>query len=128
MGAGFQIQDDILNLVAAEKEYGKEINGDIWEGKRTLMLIHLLTQSTELERQRLRKFLATPRAQRQAREVSWVRKRMDSYGSIDHARHCAHSLALAALDEFQVAYGDAPDSPQKRLINKIVLYMIERDF
>ena len=43
MGAAFQIQDDLLNLVGDEENYGKEIGGDIWEGKRTLMLIHLLS-------------------------------------------------------------------------------------
>ena len=39
LGAAFQIQDDLLNLVG-DDDYGKEINGDLWEGKRTLMLIH----------------------------------------------------------------------------------------
>ena len=37
LGAAFQIQDDLLNLVADDK-YGKELNGDLFEGKRTLML------------------------------------------------------------------------------------------
>ena len=37
LGAAFQIQDDLLNLIG-DDGYGKEIDGDIWEGKRTLML------------------------------------------------------------------------------------------
>ncbi len=41
LGAAFQIQDDLLNLVGTEQEYGKEIDGDLYEGKRTLPLIHL---------------------------------------------------------------------------------------
>src|SRR5690606_8585370 len=40
LGASFQIQDDLLNLVGDEQAYGKELDGDILEGKRTLMLIH----------------------------------------------------------------------------------------
>jgi geranylgeranyl diphosphate synthase type II len=40
LGAAFQIQDDLLNLVGDESLYGKEINGDLREGKRTLVLIH----------------------------------------------------------------------------------------
>jgi geranylgeranyl diphosphate synthase type II len=47
MGAAFQIQDDILNLVGDRKKYGKEIGGDIWEGKRTMMLIHVINSCTE---------------------------------------------------------------------------------
>ena len=41
-GAAFQIQDDILNLTGQYNKYGKELTGDLAEGKRTLMLIHLL--------------------------------------------------------------------------------------
>ena len=40
-GAAFQIQDDLLNLEPGPA-YGKEINGDLLEGKRTLMIIHAL--------------------------------------------------------------------------------------
>ena len=42
LGAAFQIRDDILNLVGSEALYGKEVLGDLREGKRTLMLIHLV--------------------------------------------------------------------------------------
>ena len=42
LGVAFQIQDDVLNLIGEERLYGKEIGGDISEGKRTLILIHLL--------------------------------------------------------------------------------------
>jgi geranylgeranyl diphosphate synthase type II len=127
MGAAFQIQDDILNLVANEERYGKEIDGDIWEGKRTLMLIHLASACTAAEGRRLRAFLARPRRERSAADVRWVHQLMDRYGSITHARQRARELALAALNECREAYADAPESEDKRFIEQIVLYMIERD-
>src|SRR6266566_2709028 len=34
LGAAFQIQDDLLNLLGDRARYGKEIDGDVWEGKR----------------------------------------------------------------------------------------------
>ena len=43
-GAAFQIRDDLLNLVGDEQTYGKEILGDLYEGKRTLPLMHLTVQ------------------------------------------------------------------------------------
>lgn len=46
LGAAFQITDDLLNLRADPEEYGKEIGGDLWEGKRTLMLLHALRCAT----------------------------------------------------------------------------------
>lgn len=127
MGAAFQIQDDLLNLLADEAKYGKEIDGDIWEGKRTVMLIHLLNAAAPHERERLRWFLSQPRTSRTAADVSWVHRRMEKYGSMEYAKNSAHQLALAALDEFRVAYADAIDSREKRFIEEIVLYMVERD-
>ncbi len=46
LGAAFQITDDLLNLRADPEDYGKEIGGDLWEGKRTLMLLHAMRNAT----------------------------------------------------------------------------------
>jgi geranylgeranyl diphosphate synthase, type II len=127
MGAAFQIQDDLLNLLADEAKYGKEINGDIWEGKRTLILIHLLNSAAPHEREKLRIFLSRPRLDRSAADVEWVHTLMDKYGSIEYAKVSAHHLALAALEEFSDAYSDAIESRERQFIEEIVLYMIERD-
>ncbi len=50
LGAAFQIQDDLLNLEGDEREYGKEIDGDLFEGKRTLPLIHLMSAADGADR------------------------------------------------------------------------------
>ncbi len=127
MGTAFQIQDDLLNLTGEQEKYGKEIGGDIWEGKRTLPLIHLLNSCTSREKERMRVFLATPRGDRQPKDVRWVYRLMAKYDSIEYARSCAKQLAGGALKEFYTAYGDLPESPDKAFIKDIVLYMIERD-
>ena len=49
-GAAFQIRDDLLNLVGDERTYGKEILGDLYEGKRTLPLVHLMANATGADR------------------------------------------------------------------------------
>lgn len=127
MGAAFQIQDDLLNLVGDYEKYGKEIGGDIWEGKRTLALIHALNNCTDDEKERMQTFLGKPRQQRQLEDVEWVHQLMDKCGSIEYTRSCSRHLAGAALKEFYIAYGDLPDSDDKKFIRDIVLYMIERD-
>ena len=40
IGRAFQIQDDLLDIIADEKEFGKTIGGDIIEGKKTFLLIN----------------------------------------------------------------------------------------
>jgi geranylgeranyl diphosphate synthase type II len=51
-GAAFQIQDDVLNLAGDEDRIGKELDGDLWEGKHTLVLLHAVRSCTEAERRR----------------------------------------------------------------------------
>jgi geranylgeranyl diphosphate synthase, type II len=127
MGAAFQIQDDLLNLLGDEGRYGKEIGGDIAEGKRTLMLIHAYDHAPWDERERLYAFLATPRCERSDTDIAWVHALMERTGAFERARTCAHELALAAAERFELAYGELPESPDKRMIRELVGYMIERD-
>lgn len=61
LGAAFQIQDDVLNLLAHEAVYGKEIGGDLWEGKHTLILIHLMRTLRGDELARALEILGRPR-------------------------------------------------------------------
>ena len=46
LGVAFQIRDDLLNLVGTDDAHGEELLGDLREGKRTLMLLHLLAHAT----------------------------------------------------------------------------------
>ena len=127
LGAAFQIQDDILNLIGDYKKYRKEICGDILEGKRTVMLIHTLNQCTEAEKKRIQIFLGKSRNNRTPKDVELVLKLMKRYDSIEHARSCSRQLAGAALLEFYTAYKDAPDSNDKSLLYSMVMYIIERN-
>jgi geranylgeranyl diphosphate synthase type II len=126
LGAAFQIQDDILNLQGNEARYGKELGGDIREGKRTLMLVHLLRVASPGERARLAEFLARPRAARTAADIGWIADRMLAYRCIDHAREVAHGLAGAALHEYAVLYAGLPDSRDKRFIEGLVTWVLNR--
>jgi geranylgeranyl diphosphate synthase type II len=126
LGAAFQIQDDLLNLVGDPARYGKELQGDLFEGKRTLMLIHLLERASRTERERLHRVLAPDRADRTATDVSWVRSLMEAHGCIEYARQVAHGLAGAAKHEFRSAFGDLPDSRDRRFLEALPTWVIER--
>lgn len=127
LGAAFQIQDDLLNLEGDATAYGKELAGDIREGKRTLMLIHLFAHAGKAERKRLCTILGKPREERTDEDVRWVLGRMDAHGSIRYAREVAHGLAGAAQYEFQQLYGNLPDSRDKRFLAALPVWVIERN-
>jgi geranylgeranyl diphosphate synthase type II len=126
LGATFQIQDDLLNLVA-DQSYGKERDGDLWEGKRTLMLIQLYRESSPADRDRLTAIMSTDRADRSLADVCWIRAQMDRYGCIEYARRYAHRLAGVALHEYSIAFSHLPDSRDKRFLEEMVTWVVERN-
>jgi geranylgeranyl diphosphate synthase type II len=126
LGAAFQIQDDLLNLIGDESAYGKELNGDLWEGKRTVMMIRVFRESTPRERAELSAILGRPRADRSAADVRWIRGRMEAYGAIEYGQHLANGLAGAALHEASMLLGDLPDSRDRRFIEALPRWVLER--
>jgi geranylgeranyl diphosphate synthase, type II len=127
LGTAFQIQDDLLNLTGDERVYGKEIGGDLLEGKRTLMLIHLLRQLNAREAARVSAYLARPRAERADGETRWILDLMRSRGSLSYARTVARQLAGAALFEFTQAFQGVPESDEKSFLQQVISYMVSRD-
>lgn len=126
VGAAFQIQDDVLNLIGDPKRYGKELDGDLWEGKRTLMVVHLLHHAGPEERAQLHAFFARARADKRAEEVRWVKQRMLHYGSVRYASELAHALAGAAHTEFERAFAGLPESRDLRFIRELPAWVIHR--
>jgi geranylgeranyl diphosphate synthase type II len=126
LGTAFQIQDDVLNLVGDDAAYGKETDGDLREGKRTLMIIQLLQLATAGERERLVAHLGTPLAARREAEIRWIRGRMDHYGCIDHARRVAHAMAGAALDEYTQLFAPVPPSRDRDFLEGLITWVVER--
>jgi geranylgeranyl diphosphate synthase type II len=127
LGAAFQIRDDLLNLLGEEAKYGKESCGDLYEGKRTLMVIHLLREARGADRQAVERFLALERPQRKAGDVEEMLGLMHRYGSLDFARAFGLGIAEAATDAFEVAFAEVPDSPERRFLHDLIAWMLERD-
>jgi geranylgeranyl diphosphate synthase type II len=124
-GAAFQIQDDLLNLEAGA-DYGKEINGDLLEGKRTLMIIYALHHARADERRHLTAFLARPRTARSAASVARIRALLARTGALEHARAVARGLAGAALYEFDQYVADLPDGRDLHFIRSLVTWVLQR--
>lgn len=98
LGLCFQIRDDVLDLTGDFEGQKKQSLNDIYEGKRTLILLHLLRHCAGDERQRVETILGKPREQKTADEVQYIRDLMDTYGSIRFAESRAEEYARQALD------------------------------
>lgn len=127
LGAAFQIRDDLLNLIGSEELYGKESLGDLREGKRTLMLIHLLTAAGTRERERLGGYLALEPAERSSEVRAEILAMMHDHGSLAFAEEFARGIARFAVVAFEAAFAEAPDSRGRRFVRDLVPYMVDRD-
>ncbi len=128
LGLAFQISDDVLNLRGSLARYGKEIDGDLWEGKRTLILSHALATAGDRERQWIADFLSRSRQRRLPREVFRLHDLLESTGSIDWAREVAAAFTEAAVREFDtLAFAGVPAGPDLDWLRSCVNYLVQRD-
>ena len=125
LGLAFQIEDDLRNL-SEDPGYGKEQNGDLYEAKRTLMLIHLRAAVDPAERRRIDAFLALDRSQRSEAEVLWLVAQMRAEGSIRHARGIAAAMAGCAEEEFETCYAGCPEDENRAFLNGLVRWVFDR--
>lgn len=126
LGASFQIRDDVLDLVSDRARYGKDVLGDVREGKRTLVLIHLLRTSSPRDRAFVTDFLARTPAERSDRDVRSIVELMHRHGSIEFAQRYADDMADAAARAFDEAFAGAPDSPARRFLADLIPFMAQR--
>jgi geranylgeranyl pyrophosphate synthase len=128
LGLAFQITDDVLNLIGDVGRYGKEIDGDLWEGKRTVMLTHALGHANRADRAWISSFLARPRERRLPREVLRLHQILASGGSIQWAQRSAVAFAEAAAREFHSsAFAGVPASPDLEWLRACVDFLVQRE-
>jgi geranylgeranyl diphosphate synthase type II len=127
LGAAFQIRDDILNLTGSVDRYGKEPLGDLREGKRTLMVIHLLAAAGPRDRDRVAGYLALRPAERTPDVTATLLAMMQAHGSVAFAEEFARGIARSAAEAFEDAFAGVADSPARRFVRDLVPFMVDRD-
>ncbi|MAH42895.1 hypothetical protein CL614_04195, partial [archaeon] len=126
IGIGFQIQDDILNLTATsgENQFTEEYLGsDISEGKRTLMVIYTLKNSSEKDKQRLLEILKIHTKDKEIiKEAISIIKNSKA---IDYAKQRAKEIAQTSWNDVKDII---PENTAKNKLESFVNFLVERDY
>ena len=115
IGMAFQVQDDIIDLVAPPEVSGKDRASDLREGKKTLISLKAMEKGFDLSPYR-RPLSAT--------EIDGVIRKLEKMGVIDEVRAVARDLVKNSKQRLAIL----PDSEEKRLLLDIADHFLSRSF
>jgi geranylgeranyl diphosphate synthase type I len=117
VGRAFQIQDDLLDLMASSDDMGKRRGSDLVEGKRTLITTHARGQGVDVDG------LLHSENPTDA-EIDDAVAALREAGSIDYARDRAHELIDQGKSRLEVL----PDNEASDRLGDIADFLISREY
>ncbi len=115
-GVAFQITDDILDLIADEKVFGKRNFGDLYEGKITLMVLHAYKNANSTERAMLDSIYKKRRQEKSREEIDFVYEMIKKYDGIGYAKGIADKYGEQAKANVEKYSDLLPDNEYKDII------------
>ena len=100
LGIAFQIQDDLLDISADEKKFGKTIGGDLVEGKKTFLFLEALEKSKGEDRKQLLQIIERKGIRRN--QVLKYKHLYEKLGVLDDARKQIQVYTKKALSSIKI--------------------------
>lgn len=115
-GMGFQLQDDVIDLVTPEAVSGKKQGGDLAEAKKTLIMIHAFEHGISVP-----VFGKRDASEEQIQESISI---LEKSGSIEYARSRAQEMVEGGKRALEVL----PHSRAKATLLQLADYMVKRSY
>lgn len=120
MGHAFQLQDDLLDIVATDERWGKPVGGDLVEGKRTFIVLRALEVATGEDAAFFRRLIAENGIA--GSEVEEARDRLARLGVLDETATQVANHSEKALE----LLGNLPDTLSRRALEALIHRMRAR--
>lgn len=128
LGRCFQLIDDILDITSDFKGLKKQVGNDIYEGKRTVILGHLLRNAKSNDKTKITKILSKGRDAKTQAEVDWIIKKMHEYKSIEYAENLAREFKNKAQKIFEKEMTFIKKQPYRNYLSEIITFILERKY
>ncbi|MCK9405811.1 MAG: polyprenyl synthetase family protein [Methanothrix sp.] len=115
-GMGFQLQDDVIDLLTPEEVSGKRQGGDLVEGKKTLIMIHAFANDVVVP--------VFSKKDASAEEIFRSISILEGSGSIEYARSRAEEMVAQGKRALDVL----PPTSAKETLLELADYMIRRRY
>lgn len=126
LGRAFQITDDLLDLTS-DFNGQKQCCNDLYEGKRTIMLVHLLNHLNPADKSKLLAILSQPRDHKTVIDIKWILDRMNHCGSIDYGRQLSKKFAQQARQIFETDLQFLKLQPYRDQLSSGIDFIVNRD-
>lgn len=118
VGRAFQIQDDLLDLTADHDRWGKQVGGDLMEGKKTFLLLRALERAEGDDHAWFARIVAEKGLPPD--EVPEARERMRHLGIFDEAEAAVKEYTAGARQQIDALPGEtAPIQTMHWLIDQM---------
>lgn len=131
LGVAFQIVDDLLDLVGAERTVGKTLGRDLQKGKMTLPLIHGLQSADSQKRRQLQALLNIGDEHQNpettvfdAQRMQQIRQWVIANGSVEYAQQ----VACRMIEQAKAAVRVLDQSPARAMLLAIADAVLTREF
>jgi len=121
VGLAFQIRDDIIDLTVGKGR--KEIGCDIKEGKRSLLVVHALSQANPEEKKKLLSILDKNREQTTSQDIEEVISLFKKYHTVEYAQSTVHRLVERAINNL----ANFPNSEGKEALIYLAKFIGDRE-
>ena len=115
IGMAFQIQDDIIDLVASAEVSGKDRASDLREGKKTIISIQAMEKGLDL---------SSCRRDLSPSEIDQVIGQLEELGVLDYARDMARDLIMNGKQRISIL----PASIEKDLLLELADHFLARSY
>ena len=115
-GMGFQLQDDVIDLVTPEAVSGKRQGGDLVEAKKTLIMIHAFAHGVEVP--------VFGERNAKPEQIGKSIAALERSGSIEYARSRAEEMVEKGKRALEVL----PQSKARATLLQLADYMVKRSY
>jgi geranylgeranyl diphosphate synthase type I len=119
-GTAFQMQDDILGLIADESLLGKPVGSGLREGKRTLVLYRALANASPAAREQLESVVG--RADATADEIRSALDVVHDTRAIEQISQVANQYVTQAIE----LLGHLPKTPYRDMLEQFAAFVLAR--
>ena len=126
-GIAFQIVDDILDMTADEKKFGKKRYGDLYEGKVTLIILHTYNMANDEEKRKIEDIYRKERRDKTEDEINFLIEMIEKYHGLDYAKEKANEFGKQATEMIEKYNPILPNNEYKPIMLSALEELYVRD-